>query len=441
MRLWLDPNKLAARSLTAGDVVNALREQNVQVAAGSIGDAPARKGQTYQISVRAAGRLREVRDFENIIVKAGETGGLVRLARRRPRRAGRRDLRLAAAVPGLRRRRLRRLAAADRERARRRARRPRRARSAGDALPARHEVPRRLQHDPGRGRVDPRSADHAGRSDRPGRPRHVPVPPELAHDDHPDHHHPGVAHRRVRVRQADGLLHQHADAVRHHPRHRHRRGRRDRGDREHRAAHRGVRQVGGAGGVRRDEGGVRRGHRDGAGADRRVRAGGVLPGHDRPALLAVLDHDRVLGGAVRLQRRDVDAGAVRAAARPLPSRKERVLPWRRAGDLGRHQCLHRHAGPVDAREDRRDRAVLRRPCGHLPDVPDRAAGADSGRGSRLLHHRRPGALRGLARVHRHDRAPGRADPDEGSRRPGRVLGHGLQLQRLGAEPGPDLLVA
>jgi HAE1 family hydrophobic/amphiphilic exporter-1 len=79
MRLWLDPGKLAARSLTANDVVSALREQNVQVAAGSVGDAPAREGQTFQISVRAAGRLREVRDFENIIVKAGETGGLVRL--------------------------------------------------------------------------------------------------------------------------------------------------------------------------------------------------------------------------------------------------------------------------------------------------------------------------------------------------------------------------
>ena len=79
MRLWLDPARLASRSLTAGDVVNALREQNVQVAAGSIGDAPAREGQTYQISVRAAGRLREVRDFENIIVKAGSAGGLVRL--------------------------------------------------------------------------------------------------------------------------------------------------------------------------------------------------------------------------------------------------------------------------------------------------------------------------------------------------------------------------
>src|SRR5215217_463397 len=79
MRLWLDPVRLAARAITAGDVVNALREQNVQVAAGSIGDAPAREGQTYQISVRAAGRLRESREFDNIIVKRGADGTLVRL--------------------------------------------------------------------------------------------------------------------------------------------------------------------------------------------------------------------------------------------------------------------------------------------------------------------------------------------------------------------------
>ncbi len=79
MRLWLDPGRLAARRITAGDVVNALREQNVQVAAGSIGEAPARENQTYQISVRAAGRLQEARDFENIVVKAGEDGSLVRL--------------------------------------------------------------------------------------------------------------------------------------------------------------------------------------------------------------------------------------------------------------------------------------------------------------------------------------------------------------------------
>src|SRR5688572_15047370 len=59
MRVWLDPVRLAARQLTAGDVVEALREQNVNVAAGSVGEAPAREGQTYQMSVRAAGRLTE----------------------------------------------------------------------------------------------------------------------------------------------------------------------------------------------------------------------------------------------------------------------------------------------------------------------------------------------------------------------------------------------
>jgi HAE1 family hydrophobic/amphiphilic exporter-1 len=79
MRLWLDPNRLAARQITAGDVVSALQEQNVQVAAGSVGEAPARVGQTYTMSVRAAGRLREVSDFEDLVVKAGADGSLIRL--------------------------------------------------------------------------------------------------------------------------------------------------------------------------------------------------------------------------------------------------------------------------------------------------------------------------------------------------------------------------
>ena len=79
MRIWLDPVRLAARQLTAGDVVNALHEQNVNVAAGSVGDAPSPEGQTYQLSVRAAGRLHERSEFEDIIVKAGSNGSLVRL--------------------------------------------------------------------------------------------------------------------------------------------------------------------------------------------------------------------------------------------------------------------------------------------------------------------------------------------------------------------------
>ncbi len=78
MRLWLDPGKLASRALTAGDVVNALREQNIQVAAGAIGQSPTRDDQRFQISVRAAGRLHEPAEFENVIIKAGD-GALVRM--------------------------------------------------------------------------------------------------------------------------------------------------------------------------------------------------------------------------------------------------------------------------------------------------------------------------------------------------------------------------
>jgi HAE1 family hydrophobic/amphiphilic exporter-1 len=79
MRLWLDPARLAARGITAGDVVRALREQNLQVAAGALGDAPADPDQMYNLSVRALGRLTEVPQFENVVVKAGTGAALVRV--------------------------------------------------------------------------------------------------------------------------------------------------------------------------------------------------------------------------------------------------------------------------------------------------------------------------------------------------------------------------
>src|SRR5580765_3865044 len=79
MRLWLDPDRLAGRGIAAGEVVNALREQNVQVAAGQVGAQPARPGQQYQISVRAVGRLTEPAEFDNIILKRTPDGTLVRL--------------------------------------------------------------------------------------------------------------------------------------------------------------------------------------------------------------------------------------------------------------------------------------------------------------------------------------------------------------------------
>src|SRR5215471_12741727 len=79
MRLWLDPDKLAGRGVTADEVVQALREQNVQVAAGQVGATPARTGQSFQISVRAAGRLTDPSQFENIILKRSQDGALVRV--------------------------------------------------------------------------------------------------------------------------------------------------------------------------------------------------------------------------------------------------------------------------------------------------------------------------------------------------------------------------
>jgi HAE1 family hydrophobic/amphiphilic exporter-1 len=79
MRLWLDPERMASRGLTAGDVVAALQEQNVEVAAGQVGQPPARPSQEYQISVRAIGRLSEPSQFENIILKTNNDGTLVRV--------------------------------------------------------------------------------------------------------------------------------------------------------------------------------------------------------------------------------------------------------------------------------------------------------------------------------------------------------------------------
>ncbi len=79
MRLWLDPAKLAQRGLTATNVLSALQEQNVQVAAGQIGQPPSQEGRSFQISVRAVGRLSEASQFDNIILKTGTDGTLVRL--------------------------------------------------------------------------------------------------------------------------------------------------------------------------------------------------------------------------------------------------------------------------------------------------------------------------------------------------------------------------
>jgi multidrug efflux pump len=79
MRIWLDPEKIAARNLTADDVVNAIREQNVQVAAGSVGAQPMPQGLSFQYTVTTDGRLTDEKQFGEIVIKNGADGQVTRL--------------------------------------------------------------------------------------------------------------------------------------------------------------------------------------------------------------------------------------------------------------------------------------------------------------------------------------------------------------------------
>ncbi len=89
MRVWLDPDKVAARNLTASDVVNAIREQNVQVAAGGIGQPPNQSAVGFELQINTKGRLLNEEEFGEIIVKVGAERGKDAAQGCRPARAGR----------------------------------------------------------------------------------------------------------------------------------------------------------------------------------------------------------------------------------------------------------------------------------------------------------------------------------------------------------------
>ncbi|MFM7166426.1 MAG: efflux RND transporter permease subunit [Planctomycetaceae bacterium] len=79
MRIWLDPDKLAARGLTAADVTNAVREQNAEVALGQLGQGPAAGKQAWQIPLTVPGRLESIPAFEDIIIRSLPDGGMLRV--------------------------------------------------------------------------------------------------------------------------------------------------------------------------------------------------------------------------------------------------------------------------------------------------------------------------------------------------------------------------
>src|SRR4030081_3063611 len=79
MRLWLDPQKMAVRTLTAVDVVDAISLQNVQVAAGQIGQPPVPSGQVFQYTMTTKGRLSDAEQFANMVIKSDPQGRIVRM--------------------------------------------------------------------------------------------------------------------------------------------------------------------------------------------------------------------------------------------------------------------------------------------------------------------------------------------------------------------------
>ena len=239
MRIWLDPDKVASRGLTAGDVVRAVREQNIQVSAGQLGAEPMPSGSDFLTLINAKGRLSTTEEFGDIVLKSGADGEIVRLAdvARLELAAGdytlraRLDGKEAAAIgifqaPGANALEIRDATIARMEELSKR-------------FPPGIEYRVDLRHHHLRARFDQGGGDHPAGSGAAGRAGGDPVPADLARLDHPADRGAGVDRRHVRRAVRARLLDQHLDAVRAGAGDRHRRRRRDRGGGERRAQHRG----------------------------------------------------------------------------------------------------------------------------------------------------------------------------------------------------------
>ena len=435
MRVWIDPERASARGLSASDIVNAIREQNVEVSAGSIGSPPTPDGSVLQISVNAQGRLASPEAFGEIVLKA-EGDQLTRLKDVARIELGANSYAIrsllnnedAAAIvifeaPGANT-----IELSD-------AIRNRMSELEG-SFP--EDVHWSVVYDP---TVFVRDSIASVietlleaialvvivvvlflQTWRASLIPLVAVPVSII----------GTLRGPVAAR----LLDQRADAVRPRARDRHRRGRRDRRRRKRRAAHRS-RQDAARGRAPGDERGVGPDRRDHAGAVVGVRAARLPGRRDRPVLQAVRGDDRGRGHHLRLQFADPVAGARRDAAaaarreegraraldradiRPAVRRVQSRVPRLRRPLLGRHRRHHRpRAAPARdlRRAGRRDRRRLPRRAGRLHPVPGQAV-----------------PVRGAAAARGRDHRPNRCrDAQDGRDRDG---GAGRRERR--AVPGPE----
>ncbi len=313
MRIWLDADKLHGYGMSATTALNAVKAQNVQIAAGQIGAEPAPAGNGFTAPVIAEGRFTTPEQFENIILRTNSDGTSVRLkdvARITlgPFSYGLRSTFDGKGVAGSRR-------AADQRRERAEGARSSDRQAGGTEadLPSRRQLQAAIRHHRFHQDLDQGSRRDAGDRDRARFHRHADVPAEPARD---DHRHPGDPRRldgRFPVDVRGRLLDQPADPVRHGAGDRHRRRRRHRRDRKRRTHHERGRPVAEGSHAQGDGTNFRRGRRDRPGAD-----GGVHSERDavrlgRRDLQAVRADDRVVDRVLRLPRLGVHAGAVRHA--------------------------------------------------------------------------------------------------------------------------------
>ncbi len=235
MRIWLDPDKLASRGLTASDVVSAVQEQNRQVAAGVIGQSPAPAGTEFQFTVSTEGRLKDPKAFENIVVKQGSKGEMVRLSDVGRVDLGAQSYSVTSSLDGKSTATLaiyqlpgsNALTTAES------------VRKAMEDLkkdfPDRGGLPDRLRHDGLRERVDQGCRAHAHRGGPARRSRGHAVPANLARGDHPARCGTRFADRHFRGDGGLRFFAEHDFTLRSRAGHRYRRGRRHRGRRGDRA--------------------------------------------------------------------------------------------------------------------------------------------------------------------------------------------------------------
>ena len=184
MRIWLRPDRMAKLGLTPSDVINAIKEQNLQAPAGRVGMRPSPKDQEFTYTVSAPGRLINEDEFANIIIKESETGGQIRvkdvgrveLGSQDYNSFGRLDGKAAGAMavyllPGANQ--LKTVGGDLRNHA-----------HGEDLLPVRHGLPDRLRHDPGRRGLDRVHRPHLRGGGHPRHPGGVHLPAERPRHDH-----------------------------------------------------------------------------------------------------------------------------------------------------------------------------------------------------------------------------------------------------------------